>query len=324
MRFPDFIIIGAAKAGTTSLYDHLARHPGIFASAVKEPEFFAREEPDEAGLARYAAHFRNARPDQLCGEASTIYSLSPHFPAAPARIASTIPDVRLIYIMREPVSRAYSYYVQIVKNYQNGTGDHSVNRTFEDFIDDDAQRGPRDKFFAPFDGHLPDTPGLVLDGSDYALQIGRYLEFFPSERFLFLIFEEFIRDPGATLDRVCAFLGVAPMEAAGQNSRGPSNVAADHFRRAGEVRIVKELQSRYPPLARLVARLPRTQRAAVRRVVTGLHHRIAAPGPRAFVPPPMAETTQATLRRRFSRARPALAEMTGIGLERLRCCWGEP
>ena len=77
MRLPDFVLIGAAKAGTTSLYALLDRHPDIFMPKVKEPEFFARDDRYAEGIESYAAAFAAAAPGQIAGEASTIHSLSP-------------------------------------------------------------------------------------------------------------------------------------------------------------------------------------------------------------------------------------------------------
>ena len=86
MTLPDFIIIGAAKAGTTSLYAMLDRHPDIFMPRQKEPEFFARDDLYAQGLDSYAENFAGAEPGQVVGEASTLYSLSPLFGQTAARI----------------------------------------------------------------------------------------------------------------------------------------------------------------------------------------------------------------------------------------------
>ena len=114
MKLPDFIIIGAAKAGTTSLYALLDRHPDIFMPAHKEPEFFARDDHYAKGIDSYATLFEGATPHQQVGEASTLYSLAPFFGHTAGRIKAHLPQVKLIYVMREPVARAYSFYVQLI------------------------------------------------------------------------------------------------------------------------------------------------------------------------------------------------------------------
>lgn len=187
MRLPDFLIIGAAKSGTTTLYEYLCRHPQVFMSTPKEPEFFARDENYARGIEWYSSLFDNAKPDQICGEASTIYTRSPQFPHAAARIAQHLPQAKLIYVMRHPVDRAYSHYVQRIKTAQNKQKTLEIQETFEDRIH-------RESFF--------------LDSSNYILQIEQYLPFFPKESFLFLLMEDLIFDLPATLAKVCEFLEI--------------------------------------------------------------------------------------------------------------------
>ncbi|MFM8302915.1 MAG: sulfotransferase domain-containing protein, partial [Actinomycetota bacterium] len=121
MSVPDFLIVGAQKAGTSSLYAYLRQHPGLFLSARKEPHFFCSpgdgRPPPWTGDAdaqvmqvmtfdpdRYAALFADAggRP---CGEASTMYLVDPD---VPARVVAANPDVRVVVLLRDPVERAYA------------------------------------------------------------------------------------------------------------------------------------------------------------------------------------------------------------------------
>ena len=88
MRLPDFIVIGAAKSGTTALCADLALKDDVFVTTPKEPEFFARDDRHAEGLESYARLFEGACPDQVCGEGSTLYTLSPHFPQTAARMGS--------------------------------------------------------------------------------------------------------------------------------------------------------------------------------------------------------------------------------------------
>lgn len=313
MRVPDFVVIGAAKAGTTSLYALLDRHPDIFMPAVKEPEFFARDELYAQGIATYAEAFAAARPDQRVGEASTLYSLSPFFPDTPARIAAHLPEVRLIYVLRDPVARAYSYYVQIIKNYQNVTGDAAVHRSFEDFVDPDrhSRAAPRARVFSPANAHLPDTPELCLAGSDYLAQIEAYLAHFPRAQMLFLKFEDFVRDRPAALRKITDFLDVDPLPDTVFDEEGVTqNVAEDHFRRWGDRVAVDRLRARSGGLWGARRLVPAGLRRWLR---DGLARRM--PQDRAHVPPPMLDTTRSHLAARYGAQRAALAELTGLDLE---------
>ncbi len=118
MRLPDFIIIGAAKLGTTTLYNYLSLHPQICMSPVRETEFFAKDEKYIKGLEWYGSFFSNASPHQVCGEKSVTYTIVSKFPEAVPRIAQVLPNVKLIYIMRHPVDKAYAFYGQPIKNDQ--------------------------------------------------------------------------------------------------------------------------------------------------------------------------------------------------------------
>jgi hypothetical protein len=313
MRLPDFIVIGAAKSGTTALCADLAKKRDVFVSTPKEPEFFARDDRHADGLDSYARLFEGARHDQICGEGSTIYTLSPHFPHAAARMAAAAPDAKLVYMMREPVARAYSFYGQLVKNYQNKTKDLAVHRTFEQCLDPDAPRAPRERFFAPFDAHYPDVPGIFLDGGDYPQQIRAYLVHFPRERILFVTFEEFIADPAAVMARIHAHIGAAP-EAQDAAPPAAVNVAAEHFDRARLDRFASGLTGKAPILRRISRALPPGLRAALRRQIFRLlGGGRQAPDPSR--PPRMRPETRALLHTRYAPQRAELAALTGLDLD---------
>jgi len=186
-KTPDFIIIGAAKAGTTTLYRYLMRHPHIFMSDPKEPTYFARDERFNRGEDWYQSLFQEARSDQLCGEASVNYTNWPMYPDTVARMANLVPDVKLIYLMRHPVDRAYSHYIQLIENTRTDDPDYKFDKTFEEHI-------------------LVDDS--VIQSSNYMLQINQYLARFSRDQMLFLLFEEFIKDPQSALTRVADFLGI--------------------------------------------------------------------------------------------------------------------
>ncbi|MGB3561069.1 MAG: sulfotransferase domain-containing protein [Geitlerinemataceae cyanobacterium] len=180
LRLPEFLIIGAAKSGTTTLFEYLKRHPEISLSSIKEPNFFGMDENYAKGLDWYSSVFSSAQPHQVCGEASTDYAKFPKFPKTAQRIAQTVPEVKLIYLMRNPVNRAYAYYRHLGRKFK-------VRETFEE--------------------HIAHTK-ICLESSDYMVQIENYLQFFPKESFLFLLMDDLIERPEETLPKICRFIGV--------------------------------------------------------------------------------------------------------------------
>lgn len=184
---PDFAIIGAAKSATTSLANLLSRHPHIFFCPIKEPLFFAYERYYSQGFDAYRSLFEGARPDQLCGEASTDYTRHPQVPGVPARLAAANPEARLIYLLRHPVERAYSHFV------------HRYTKEVH----------PGQPFRAGFSDYVKQDP-MCIDSSLYAMQIEQWLECFPLERILILTTAELRDDLPAAYDRVLRFLGLEP------------------------------------------------------------------------------------------------------------------
>ena len=110
-RTPDFIVIGAMKSATTTLHDQLAQQPGVFMSEPKEPNFFSNDEQYARGMAWYHGLFKDAAPDDLCGESSTHYTKLPTYPHTVERLKEAVPDAKLIYVMRHPIDRLISQYI---------------------------------------------------------------------------------------------------------------------------------------------------------------------------------------------------------------------
>lgn len=311
MRLPRFFIIGAAKSGTTSLAAMLQNHPDINISSPKEPEFFARDEHYENGIAHYCSLFRDAAPHQICGEASTIYSLLPLFPDVPARIHQHVPDAKLVYIMRAPVKRSYSFYVQLVKNYQNATKSHTIPRSFEEYVfpDQYPDRASKEAVFGSFSQHLPDVPELLLAGSDYLTQIQGYLTYFDRSQMHFAKYEDFARDPVAVMNGILDFLEIEKMTAS-TGSAVRINVSSDHF---DDVRTVAAVQSAKSRLGILYQ--PRfLPQGLKRRIKAGLKRRVALDSNGPMTPQPMLPQTNAILHDRFSQTFAELEALTGLDL----------
>ena len=187
--WPNFFIVGAPRSGTTSLYEYLKAVPGIYMSPVKEPNYFApdlhtryRGKPILAfgkyfcNRAKYLELFEKVKDEVAVGEASVSYLSDPE---APGRIKEVVPEARIIVILRGPVERAYSHYLQKV--------------------DAGWQR-------APFEEAA--RTDFYLEPSLYAKQVQKYLDVFGSDQVKILIFEEFIQAPRKTVSEVLNFLGV--------------------------------------------------------------------------------------------------------------------
>jgi hypothetical protein len=176
---PNFLIIGAMKAGTTSLYHYLRDHPQVFMPSLKEPLFFSRNW--DKGLGWYESLFEEAKEAIAVGEASPGYTKYPHVPGVPARIAKLLPDVRLIYLVRDPVDRMVSQYEHRAK------GGNARGLSLEEaLLNDEA----------------------YCNVSSYAMQIDQYLEYFRPDQLLVLKSEDLKTDRIRTLRRVHEFLGV--------------------------------------------------------------------------------------------------------------------
>lgn len=284
MRLPDFLVIGAAKSGTTTLYEYLCRHPQIFMSTPKEPEFFARDEMYAKGLDWYASLFQSAKPNQICGEASTKYTRYPEYPEAAPRIAEALPNVKLIYLMRHPVDRAYSYYVQRIKTAQNTKVQLEVTETFEESI----ARDPR-----------------FLESSDYLLQIEQYLKVFPRESMLLLMMEDLTLKPAETLQQICRFIGVDDQVDLIQSQPVAVNVARTHEEWFLRSRITAPLRA-VPGISAAAALLPQSARDRAYRMLKKLpqSQQVA----QKYVPAKMKPETRVALLAKYEPLNQKLAE----------------
>lgn len=190
-RLPDFIILGAAKAGTTSLAAWLADHPQVFVSRQKELHFFSRDERYAAGLTAYAANFAEATADQRTGEATPSYLFNA---AAADRMVEAIPGATLFALLRDPVDRAYSQYWY---NRTRGV----ENREFAQAVDDELA-----------DPDLERTPANLayLTVGRYLPQLERYASLFSRDQLHVMLFEDLRRDPKKVFAEACAALGVDP------------------------------------------------------------------------------------------------------------------
>ena len=193
MTMPNFLIIGAMKSGTTALYYYLEQHPEIYMSPVKEPNFFSSQEQENAAdavtnIGAYQQLFRGASGKKAIGEASHSYLYDP---GAAAEIRRYVPEAKLIAILRNPIDRAYSHFLHMVRSgteplddfaqalQEEGAGIHK-GRTFQDYI----------------------RRGLYYD------QLKRYFGMFPREQVRVYLYEDLSEAPISTVQDAFRFLKV--------------------------------------------------------------------------------------------------------------------
>lgn len=178
---PNFMIIGAARSGTTSLHKYLEAHPDIFMSDIKEINFFSSNEIYKKGVKWYLRHFRGAT-ERLVGEASTSYTLAPSRDDVPARIHELLGPIKLIYILRDPIDRLLSHYFHYVQRGQ-------MRQSLDDLF-------------------TTKTHSIFKQGC-YAYQLSRYLAVFPRENIHILTVNQLKNEPEQTVSDLYQFLGVS-------------------------------------------------------------------------------------------------------------------
>lgn len=166
-RLPDFLIIGVMKSGSTTLFRWLAEHPGVWFPGVKEPEFFSHDKNWNQGLESYAEMFAATPPGLRTGEASTAYTKPTMARASAQRIADTMPDVKMIAMLRHPVGRLRSQYR------------HEI------------QKGREHR---PLVEALSDPKTQYLPQSHYHRVLLPYLELFPSGQLLIVRIDDLTSD----------------------------------------------------------------------------------------------------------------------------------
>jgi hypothetical protein len=197
---PTFLIIGAAKSGTTSLHAYLAEHPEIAMTREKEPMCFEPRDWQER-IREYDQLF--TRDAAVRGESSTAYSAYPWAPEIPDRVHSVVPDAKLVYVVREPIERMLSHYAQ-------NQWDRKRVRPFEELMDD-----------------LEHPMNMPVWCSRYATQYERWAERFGTERMLVLDQRDLAQRREPVLRRVFEFLEVDPAFTS-PNWDARHNEATDH------------------------------------------------------------------------------------------------
>ena len=194
MTLPNFVVLGAMKAGTTALYAALSQHPEIYV-ANKEPEFFSydglnREShgTEVYNLADYTALFRDVAAEKALGDVSTTYLPSPR---ASESIKHHIPDAKLIAILRNPADRAYSHFAMLVKM---------------------GQLPPdQDAFLEFFRNHTSkrDPWRTISYRGKYAEHLKRYYEQFDESQIKVVLYEDYVKNYAATINGILSYLQVS-------------------------------------------------------------------------------------------------------------------
>lgn len=204
---PSFLIVGAMKSGTQTLYDYLCQHPDVRPASVPEVHFF--DNNFSRGIDWYRSHFPLVSDDDagwITGETSPYYLFHP---IAPRRAAAVIPAARIVVVLRNPVDRAYSHF-----HHERVLG-RETTRSFEEALDTERERTSAD-WEALSSGQIETSEAVrrysYLARGDYAVQLERWLAVFPREQVAAIRAEDLYADPRPVMDRLFDFIGLRPFD----------------------------------------------------------------------------------------------------------------
>lgn len=220
--WPNFLVIGAAKCGTTSLYHYLKSHPEVYMSPIKEPNYFSTdinpenfsqqykdierrkrlnlEEYVKGDMKRevwgyfvrarhhYTGLFKNVSNEKAVGEISNSYLFSKE---AAVNIKNTLPSVKLIAILRNPVERMYSHYIANLR-------DGKTYKPFRQEVEEDYHQPVKGWYTT----HCYVEMGLYYD------QVKRFVDTFPKEQLRIYLYDDLKNNPEALLKDICMYLGI--------------------------------------------------------------------------------------------------------------------
>jgi len=203
MTEPNFFLIGAGKAGTTSLARHLDGHPDIFVCKPKEPRFLCYPDgrpqfkgPSDDRLfvpesrQAYRDLFKSAKNTAVVGDASTWYLTHPE---APAHIQTHYPNAKIVAVLRNPCERSFSHWMHLIREQVEPVSD---------FIEAcEAEKDRKSKGYAPHWWYL--TQSLYAEG------LQRYFDRFPREQIQVHLYDDFVADPMKVISETYQFLGVS-------------------------------------------------------------------------------------------------------------------
>ncbi|MFG0316612.1 MAG: sulfotransferase family protein [Planctomycetota bacterium JB042] len=229
---PNFLVIGAAKCGTTSLCALLGRHPEVFLHPRKELDFFSYDGVYAKGIEWYASRFRDGAGRKAVGEGSPNYAKRRKNPRAAERIARHLPDARLLYIVRHPLRRMESAWLHARRAGHRSAGSFGETvRTFPEYV----------------------------DTSDYEAQLEAFAAYRDRGRLRVLFFEEFRSAPGDVLREAFRFLGVddsveVPADDSPTNPSLGRRVDAPFLKRLRKTRAFRSVERVAPALTAALVR----------------------------------------------------------------------
>lgn len=209
---PDFLVIGAQRSGTSSLYKWLSRHPNVAPSLRKEVEYFSVD--FLRGERWYRAHFPVALRRKLAsfrGRAWKTFEATPDYlfdPRAPQRVAEALPNAKLIVLLRDPIDRAVSHYHHSVRNNLEDLPLEEALRREVERLEPEWSRIARDPGYRA----LPFRRFSYVARSRYAEQLERWRSFFPESQMLVMRSEDLFADPSGNFATVLRFLDLPPWE----------------------------------------------------------------------------------------------------------------
>ncbi len=294
-RLPSFFVVGAQKAGTTTLHTWLAGEPEICLPEIKETHFFRDEEKFSEGVESYLQWFRPGKDERVLGEVDPEYMF---FPEIPGRIRSMIAKPRIVFVLRDPLARAFSHYRM------------SVRRGFEE-LDFPAALQAEERRLSSGDSHSWIHHSYLARGR-YAEQISRYRATFGGDDLMAVRFEDLFSESSAqrTYAEIRDFIGltgpadeVHPTRAA----NAASDTRFEWLRRLIYVRT--------PARARIGALIPsRRLKLKLALLADRFNRKQAAPAPEDWM-----DGVPVQVRERVNREIRELQESTGLDLDRWIC-----
>lgn len=186
MILPNFLVIGSAKAGTSTLAKYLASHPEVCFAKSEEPNFFAIDKEFEKGLQYYSAEFEHYKGEKLIGEKSWRYSCSDVYPEAFSRLMTALPKLKLIYLLRDPLPRAISMWREL-----RDEGRYVVARSVAEALRSDPNINSTTRYFSIYQ---------------------RFAEHYGTENLKIFFFEDLARDPAEFFREITQFLEIETVE----------------------------------------------------------------------------------------------------------------
>jgi hypothetical protein len=232
MQDLDFIVIGAQKSATTTLFELLKGHPEICMPMEKEVPFFTGDRADTADWPQFVeTYFGSARQGQRLGKISPQYMCDPN---VPGRIHALSPNSKLIAILRDPVERCWSQYQM---GRRRNTEDRSFSSAIEDLLSEESLIMGRSEAPPSHDNGYESEGEFYVAWSEYGRQLARFREFFEPDQLLVLYTEDLERTPQYVVDSVLSFIGLEP-------EYRPGNLNTHAHKGSGKALIPRNIRDR--------------------------------------------------------------------------------